>query len=55
MDIERPVVQAWPVCGVRTSFLLDSRERSAYVANGVRAPDARVCLDLVRTLKKNAQ
>lgn len=50
MDRESRVVQAWPVRGLPTTFVVDSEGRLAYVATGEREWDDPDLLDQVRAL-----
>lgn len=54
MDTDSRVVQAWPVRGLPTTFVVDQKGRLAYVAMGEREWDDPALLDLVRALKANA-
>jgi peroxiredoxin len=51
MDRDSKVVQAWPVRGLPTTFVVDPRGRLAYKAAGERDWDDEDLLDLVRALK----
>jgi len=53
MDLESRVVQAWPVRGLPTTFVVDSEGRLAYVATGEREWDDPDLLNLVRGLAKD--
>jgi peroxiredoxin len=50
MDRDSEVVQAWPVRGLPTTFVVDPRGRLAYKAAGEREWDDPALLDQVRTL-----
>ena len=51
MDERSQVVQAWPVTGLPTTFVVDPDGRLAYVATGEREWDDPALLDQVRALK----
>lgn len=51
MDTDSTVVQAWPVRGLPTTFVVDPQGRLAYKAAGEREWDDPALLDLVRALK----
>ena len=53
MDPDSQVVQAWPVRGLPTTFVVDSEGRLAYVATGEREWDDPELLRLVRGLAKD--
>ena len=53
MDLQSRVVQAWPVRGLPTTFVVDSEGRLAYLATGEREWDDPQLLDLVRGLTKD--
>lgn len=50
MDEKSQVVQAWPVRGLPTTFVVDAKGRLAYVATGEREWDDPALLELVRAL-----
>lgn len=52
MDERSQVVQAWPVKGLPTTFVVDPEGRFAYVATGEREWDDPALLDQVRALKR---
>jgi len=51
MDADSRVVQAWPVRGLPTTFVVDPDGRLAYKAAGERQWDDPALLDLVRDLR----
>jgi peroxiredoxin len=51
MDERSEVVQAWPVKGLPTTFVVDPKGRLAYIATGEREWDDPALLDQVRALK----
>ena len=51
MDLDSQVVQAWPVVGLPTTFVVDPQGRLAYKAAGEREWDGAELLDLVRALR----
>jgi peroxiredoxin len=51
IDKDSRVVQSWPVKGLPTTFVVDSKGRLVYVAAGERQWDDPALLDLVRRLK----
>ena len=51
MDLDSQVVQAWPVKGLPTTFVVDAEGRLAYQAVGGREWDHPELLDQVRSLK----
>lgn len=51
MDASSRVVQAWPVRGLPTTFVVDPEGRLAYKAAGEREWDDPALLDLVRALR----
>jgi len=51
MDLDSKVVQSWPVVGLPTTFVLDTKGRLAYRAIGGRAWDDPELLNVVRALK----
>jgi len=51
MDTNSQVVQAWPVRGLPTTFVVDPEGRLAYKAAGEREWDDPALLDLVRDLR----
>jgi len=51
LDLDSSVVQAWPVKGLPTTFVVDPEGRLAYRAIGGREWDDPALLDLVRALK----
>jgi peroxiredoxin len=51
MDTDSKVVQAWPVKGLPTTFVVDPEGRLAYQAEGEREWDDPALLNLVRALK----
>jgi peroxiredoxin len=52
MDLESKVVQAWPVRGLPTTFVVDPRGRLVFKAAGEREWDDAGLLDQVRALKQ---
>lgn len=50
MDLDSRVVQAWPIRGLPTTFVVDPEGRLAYVATGEREWDDPALWDLVRAL-----
>jgi peroxiredoxin len=55
MDLQSRVVQAWPVRGLPTTFVVDPQGRLAYVATGEREWDDPGLLDTVRALHREAE
>jgi peroxiredoxin len=55
MDQESRVVQAWPVRGLPTTFVVDPLGRLAFVATGEREWDDAALLDEVRALLKETR
>jgi peroxiredoxin len=51
MDRDSEVVQAWPVRGLPTTFVIDPQGRLAYKAAGEREWDDASLLEMVRALK----
>ncbi len=51
MDLDSKVVQSWPVVGLPTTFVVDTKGRLAYRAIGGRAWDDPKLLQTVRALK----
>ena len=52
MDLDSQVVQAWPVKGLPTTFVVDPQGRLAYRAIGGREWDDQELLALVRELQE---
>ena len=55
MDIDSRVIQAWPVRGLPTTFVVDPNGRLAYIATGEREWDDPALLELIRGLKDDAK
>jgi peroxiredoxin len=53
MDEKSQTIQAWPVSGVPTTFVVDAKGRLAYVATGEREWDDPALLELVRALARD--
>ncbi len=51
MDLDSKVVQRWPVVGLPTTFVLDTKGRMTYRASGGRAWDHSELLQAVKALK----
>lgn len=51
MDLDSQVVQAWPVVGLPTTFVVDPQGRLVYKAAGERQWDSADLLDQVRALR----
>lgn len=53
MDEKSQTIQAWPVRGLPTTFVVDAKGRLAYVATGEREWDDPALLEMVRALARD--